>query len=106
MSTSDVYGTSGLFNASTLAALAVAEWNSAQNALDLYGPNDNNARERVAALGWIGTIIASWEGTGAGTQLGEELALTDFFSRAVTDREPKHTQHLSLIHISEPTRPY
>ena len=89
MSTSDVYGTSGLFNASTLAALAVAEWNSAQNALDLYGPNDNNARERVAALGWIGTIIASWEGTGAGTQLGEELALVDFFSKAVTDREYK-----------------
>ena len=26
--------------------------------------------------------------------------------RAIRENVPKHTQHLSLIHISEPTRPY
>ena len=46
--------------------------------------------------------LAFWCGTwfGAGTSRYREAVAT------VDAHLPKHTQHLSLIHISEPTRPY
>ena len=34
------------------------------------------------------------------------LAMTGVFFARDVDQTSKHTQHLSLIHISEPTRPY
>ena len=52
------------------------------------------------------------ESTPSAVKLGASIATGDILggvvasSQLLASQKPKHTQHLSLIHISEPTRPY